>query len=112
MLEIGKTMRFNLFHFVMVDIIPVCFENISQIIVATSNKNFYEKDIQAENKPAAELYMLSNSIIENLGELTEKVRQESERNDEDDNAILPVTTMQFEKFCDFLLKNSFSSDHN
>lgn len=96
----------------MVEIIPACFENVSQIIVATSNKIFYERSIQTENRPAAELYMLSNFIIENLGELTERLKQEAERNDEDNNSILSDTTIQFEKFSDFLLKNSFSSDHN
>lgn len=118
-LKIAKEKRFPLFEFCMTEVVPVCFQNISQLIVATSFKHpsykfkkAFEPDNKSQNKSGEELVMLSDIIIENISDFVSGLKNHHEIinvDDDNEDAISVIPT--FTEFAGFLLQNSFSSDH-
>ena len=97
----------------MTEIAPVCFQNVSQLIVATSHTAYYEQNVSNTYKPVVALQMISNLIVQNIELFAKEVKQQSEKMDQDNQAgsfIACVTA--YEDFTKFLLQNSFSFDHN
>ena len=111
-LSIVKDTRFSLLHHAMTEVIPVWFENVSQLIVATSHKPIYDKDLQAETKPAIELYMLSTLLLDNIDNFAIQVKEEADKMDHDDEPPKCPSIQAYNDFWEFLLKNSFSSDQH
>lgn len=112
-LDIVKPVRYVLFEFIMTEIVVVAFKNLSQLIVATSHKGQFEKESNSQIKPAIELYMISDMIIENIEKFSEQVKMQVDKMDQDDDPNNTVSTVtSYSEFSEYLLQNSFSSDHH
>ena len=109
--DIIKDVRFSLFEFAMTEIVPVWFKNVSQLIVATSNKNYNEGNPQSEQKHASELCMLSQLIIDNIEQFSKITKEELEKESQKDEPNEKYVNLTFfEEFAEYLLQNSISSD--